>query len=72
VFVLVVAVGEPAGEVDVLGDCVLDVGREEGWLLPLEHPAANTSARLSTAAGRLRLTKTPILRHGAAAPSLRD
>jgi hypothetical protein len=55
--VLVFAVGELAGEVDVLGDGVLVVGSEEGWLLPLEQPAASSSvARHSISAGGLAMT----------------
>jgi hypothetical protein len=44
-------------DVDVLGDGVLVVGSEEGWLFPLEQPAANSSvARHSARAGGLAMT----------------
>jgi hypothetical protein len=60
VFVSVDSLGELVGDDDPLSVGVLDEGPEDGFLLPLEQPAANSSAAtLSATALTDVLTKVP-------------
>jgi hypothetical protein len=71
-FVPVDSVGGLVGEDDPLSVGLLDEGPEDGLLLPLEQPAANSSAaRLSVAALTDVLTKVPRRSSRPTAPCLR-